>query len=79
MLGVPERTRLRRGRVEEQIGAAIREGGFDMVVVGAPLASAGERVSLEGVVGTLLNEFKELPFLIVRADLRALDREAGSA
>ncbi|MFH1143511.1 MAG: ATP-binding cassette domain-containing protein [Candidatus Eisenbacteria bacterium] len=75
LLGVPERTILRHGRPLEQIRAEITAGGYEMIVVGAPLADANGRISLEGVVGGLMSEHRGLPVLIVRADVAFLDDE----
>lgn len=79
LLGVPERTLLRRGQPEEEIRDEIRDGGYDMLVVGAPLGERGRPVNLGEVVGGLLEEFRHLPFLIVRAEVSQLDQASASA
>jgi len=76
MLGVPEDTRLERGRALERILAEVRNGGYDMLVIGAPLPDANGRIALGGVVGGLIGELRGLPVLIVRADVSLLDQEA---
>ncbi|MBM3317456.1 MAG: ATP-binding cassette domain-containing protein [Candidatus Eisenbacteria bacterium] len=79
LLGVPERTQLRRGRIGDEIRRELSEGGYDMIVVGAPLPDRSRRISLEGVVGGLLADLRDLPVLIVRADLGALEPDRPPA
>jgi sulfate transport system ATP-binding protein len=70
VLGVQGTTLLRRGRVQEEILAEVREGKHDMLVLGVPLTPAGTRVSLGGLVSDLLKEVRDLPVLIVRSHAR---------
>jgi nucleotide-binding universal stress UspA family protein len=70
VLGVQGTTLVRRGRVQEEILAEVREGKHDMLVLGVPLTPAGTRVSLGGLVSDLLKEVRDLPVLIVRSHAR---------
>jgi sulfate/thiosulfate transport system ATP-binding protein len=66
-LGVSATTRIRFGTPREQILVERREGGHDLLVVGAPLpAGAPGRFDLGGLMARLLRE-SELPVLIVRS------------
>jgi sulfate transport system ATP-binding protein len=66
-LGVPATTRIRFGTPREQILDERREGGHDLLVVGAPLpAGAPGRFDLGGLMTRLLRE-SEVPVLIVRS------------
>jgi len=65
-LGVPAATRVRRGAVVQEIRSEMEQGGHNLLVLGAPLADRRGRVSLEGVVGSLL-ERATYPVLIVRS------------
>jgi sulfate transport system ATP-binding protein len=65
-LGVRAATRQRAGEAEAEIVAEAREGQYDLIVVGAPLAaSRGER-SIDGPIASLL-ESATRPLLIVRS------------
>jgi nucleotide-binding universal stress UspA family protein len=65
--GVVARGKVRRGPVEREIRAEVAEGEHDLVVVGAPLASAGRHVaSLDGPVERLLHHPPDCPLLVVR-------------
>jgi sulfate transport system ATP-binding protein len=67
LLGVPARTVIRTGSTAREISAEAREGGYDLIVVGAPLVGQGERISLEGVVGQTLAQLEDCAVLIVRS------------
>ncbi len=67
ILGVPAKTSIRSGPAAETIIAEAREGGFDLVVLGAPLARHVGQVSLSGVVEHVVGELRDLPVLIVRS------------
>jgi len=75
VLGVPQRTILRQGRALEQIRGELQAGGHDMVVMGAPLADEDGHISLGNIVGGLIGERSDLPFLIIRANLSSLDED----
>jgi ABC-type sugar transport system ATPase subunit/nucleotide-binding universal stress UspA family protein len=66
LMGVPARTIIRSGPVREAITQEITLGGYDLLVVGAPLAQRDGRISLNGVVGQMLNVIHR-PVLIVRS------------
>jgi sulfate transport system ATP-binding protein len=66
LMGVPARTIIRSGPVREAITQEITIGGYDLLVVGAPLAQRDGRISLNGVVGQMLNVIHR-PVLIVRS------------
>jgi sulfate transport system ATP-binding protein len=73
-LGVPAETRIRRGAVATEILAEMKEGGHDLLVLGAPLGDRRDRrdrrggrvLPLEGVLRGVLEESSQ-PVLIVRA------------
>jgi nucleotide-binding universal stress UspA family protein len=69
LLGVSAVTKQRAGRALSEILAELREGDYDLLVVGAPLVPAGRRFSLRGLVRDLLREAKDVPILIVRSHL----------
>jgi sulfate transport system ATP-binding protein len=67
-LGVPAETRIRRGAVATEILAEMKEGGHDLLVLGAPLGDRRGRrgLPLAGVLRRVLEEAHQ-PVLIVRA------------
>jgi len=65
-LGVPASTRVRRGVVVQEIRGEMAQSGHNLLVLGAPLADRRGRVSLEGVVQSLLEQASQ-PILIVRS------------
>ena len=67
VLGVPARTVIRYGGAMAEIGKELSEGGYDLLVLGAPLADRDDQITLSGVVGQLLNKVTDLPILIVRS------------
>ncbi len=67
VLGVPARTTIRSGAVRAEIIAEMTAGGYDLLVLGAPLPGASGRGMLAGVVGELLSSATNHPVLIVRA------------
>ncbi len=68
-LGVQASTRIRRGKVRDEILAEIAEGGHDLLVLGTPLRGRDGELSLGGLVETLLPAplLAELPVLLVRS------------
>jgi nucleotide-binding universal stress UspA family protein len=66
LLGVPARTTIRTGSVRDEITSEIASGGYDLLVLGAPLAQRDGRIPLSGVVGQMLNVINR-PVLIVRS------------
>jgi sulfate transport system ATP-binding protein len=66
LLGVPARTAIRSGPVREEITNEISTGGYDLLVMGAPLAGRDGWIPLNGIVGQVLNVINR-PVLIVRS------------
>ncbi|HEX6289095.1 MAG TPA: ATP-binding cassette domain-containing protein [Herpetosiphonaceae bacterium] len=66
-LGVSARTVIRAGQVRDEIIAEMRDGGHDLLVLGAPLSSRDRRGAFAGVVAQLLGQATEHPVLIVRS------------
>jgi sulfate/thiosulfate transport system ATP-binding protein len=67
VLGVPAKTEIRSGPVVNEILHASRSGGYDLLVLGAPLAGRSGGISLEGVVWEVLQQVQNHPILIVRS------------
>ncbi|MCK6625219.1 MAG: ATP-binding cassette domain-containing protein [Anaerolineae bacterium] len=66
LLGVPARTSIRTGPVRDEITREVTTGGYDLLVMGAPLPQRDGRVPLNGIVGQILNVINR-PVLIVRS------------
>jgi sulfate transport system ATP-binding protein len=66
LLGVPARTAIRSGPVREEITNEITTGNYDLLVMGAPLSQRDGKISLNGVIGQILNVINR-PVLIVRS------------
>jgi sulfate transport system ATP-binding protein len=66
LLGVPAQTAIRSGPVREEITNEIVTGGYDLLVMGAPLAERDGKISLSGIIGQILNVINR-PVLIVRS------------
>jgi sulfate transport system ATP-binding protein len=66
LLGVPARVAIRSGPVREEITHEITAGNYDLLVMGAPLRQRDGKISLNGVVGQILNVINR-PVLIVRS------------
>ncbi|HEU5101282.1 MAG TPA: ATP-binding cassette domain-containing protein [Roseiflexaceae bacterium] len=71
LLGVPAEAKIRTGAVRAEIIAEITAGGYDMLVLGAPLARPDGRGVLAGVVGQILSDTTDRPVLIVRSPYAA--------
>jgi sulfate transport system ATP-binding protein len=67
LLGVQAHSKLLVGTVRDQIIDEMSNGGYDMLVLGAPLPRDDRRSALAGVVGEILNGATERPVLIVRS------------
>jgi len=65
-LGVRAATRQRAGDAETEIRAEVREGGYDLIVVGAPLADPWGGTPLDGPIAGLLRSAVR-PLLIIRS------------
>jgi sulfate transport system ATP-binding protein len=68
LLGVPAKTTIRSGPVRQEITNEVATGGYDLLVMGAPLPKPDGRVSLKGIVGQLLQVINR-PILIVHSGL----------
>jgi sulfate/thiosulfate transport system ATP-binding protein len=66
LLGVTARSSIRYGLVRHEILSELQEGNYDLLVLGAPLLGRRRRVSLSGVIGSLLETVNDRPVLIVR-------------
>jgi nucleotide-binding universal stress UspA family protein len=66
LLGVPAKTAIRSGSVREEITNETTSGGYDLLVMGAPLTQRNGVISLNGVVGQILSVINR-PVLIVRS------------
>lgn len=67
ILGVPANTVIRAGPTVEVIEHEVRQGGFDLVVLGLPLTKPNGKLSLSGVVEQLLNTITDRAILLVRS------------
>ncbi|HEU4402435.1 MAG TPA: ATP-binding cassette domain-containing protein [Candidatus Polarisedimenticolia bacterium] len=67
LLGVEAHTTLRQGPARAEILSEIRQGGHDLVVLGAPMTAYRGRVTLDRLVRALLGDLRDRPILIVRA------------
>jgi sulfate transport system ATP-binding protein len=70
-LGVASNCEIRSGDVEDEIGSAMKAEGYDLLVLGAPLADEEGRVSLSGVVSEILRGAGDRPVLVVRSPYMA--------
>jgi nucleotide-binding universal stress UspA family protein len=66
LLGVPAQTAIRTGPVRDEITNEVATGGYDLLVMGAPLAQRDGKVPLNGIVSQILNVINR-PVLIVRS------------
>jgi sulfate transport system ATP-binding protein len=66
LLGVPAQAAIRTGPVRDEITQEVTTGGYDLLVLGAPLAARDGKISLTGVVSQILNVINR-PVLIVRS------------
>jgi len=71
VLGVPAQQTIRTGVVRDEILAEATEGGYDMLVLGAPLPRSEGRGALAGVVGQILSATTDRPVMIVRSSSTA--------
>ena len=67
MFGVPTECELRIGQPAGEIAKEIRDGGFDLVILGAPLPNRDKRVSLDGIVEGVMKNAGDCSVLIVRS------------
>jgi sulfate/thiosulfate transport system ATP-binding protein len=67
VLKVPAQTIIRTGDVRAEIKGQMREGGHDLLILGAPLNRRRGEISLHGLVGQILEDNTAHPVLIVRS------------
>lgn len=67
ILGVPAETRVRVGAPAEEIVGEARAGGYDLVILGAPLSPGNRPPSLSGVVSQVLRGITDRAILVVRS------------
>ncbi|HEX7974968.1 MAG TPA: ATP-binding cassette domain-containing protein [Anaerolineales bacterium] len=67
LLGVPARIEVRSGPVREEIASALKSGGHDLLVIGAPLAKQSGEIELTGLVGQILSQVTDHSVLMVRS------------
>jgi hypothetical protein len=72
--GVPARALRRAGEVLEEVTAELASGVHGLLVLGAPLAAPGEKVTVGAIAGGLLARSEGRPVLIVRSGEAALSR-----
>ena len=67
LLGVSAQTMVRTGDVRTEISGELTAGGYDLLVVGAPLSNGEGQGALGGVVGELLTTTIQALVLVVRS------------
>jgi sulfate/thiosulfate transport system ATP-binding protein len=67
MFGVPTQIKLRNGNPQTEIVQEIKEGEFDLVIMGAPLPNKDGRFSLGGVIEGVMKDAGNCSLLVVRS------------
>jgi sulfate/thiosulfate transport system ATP-binding protein len=67
VLGVSATTEIRTGNIIEEIVKQTKAVGYDLLVMGTPLAGKSGDISLGGVVWEVIQELQDRPILIVRS------------
>jgi sulfate transport system ATP-binding protein len=67
ILGVPADIQVRTGSTSEEIAKEVSQGGYDLLVLGLPLAKPSGKVSLSGVLEQTLNAITDRAILVVRS------------
>ncbi len=67
LLGVPAKTTIRTGAVAEEITQELKQGGYDLLVLGVPLTRSSGKVSLSGAVEQILDSVTDRAILVVRS------------
>ncbi len=67
ILGVPAQTAVRTGPVSKAIAEELTRNGYDLLVLGTPLADLEGHISLKGVVEQVIGESATCAVLLVRA------------
>lgn len=65
--GVPARSVILQGDLVSSVQEEVTRGGYDLVVLGAPLPNPTGGVGLGGVIGQMLLSIKDCSFLIVQS------------
>lgn len=73
VLGVPAQTAIRSGNAFDEITSQMKLGGHDLLVLGVPLTHREGDLTLEGVVGQIIQSVTTNPILIVRSRYAAVD------
>src|SRR5258706_1351548 len=71
VLGVPAQVEIHAGNVHQEIKNQMQEGGHDLLILGAPLTNRTGEVSLEGVVGQIVEDMTTHPVLIIHSPYSA--------
>ena len=64
---MPAKARVLRGAPRERILQEMTDGGYDLLVLGAPLPNRRGVLSVDGLVGDLLDTIVDRPVLIVHS------------
>ena len=67
LLGVPAKTTVRTGAAAEEIIQEVKQGGYDLLVLGVPLTKSSGKVSLSGAVEQILDSVSDRAILVVRS------------
>jgi len=67
LLGVPAKTTIRTGAVAEEIKQELKQGSYDLLVLGVPLTRSSGKVSLSGAVEQVLDSVTDRSILVVRS------------
>ena len=67
ILGVPAKTAIRSGLAVDEIKQEASRGGYDLVVLGLPLAKPSGKISISGITEALLNSVTDHAILVVRS------------
>jgi sulfate transport system ATP-binding protein len=67
ILGVPAETAVRAGPVSKTIAQELAADGYDLLVLGTPLADLDGRISLRGVVEQMMSQAPACATLLVRS------------
>jgi len=67
MFGVSTESKLRNGNPQVEIADEIKQGEFDLVIMGAPLPQKDGRIALNGVIGGVMKDAGNCSLLIVRS------------
>lgn len=67
MFGIPTHVKMKHGNPQREIAQEIKDGGYDLVVMGAPLPQKDGRIVLSGVIEGVMKEAGNCSILIVRS------------